>query len=424
MSRLSLQRQYDGILIFSVALLARLLWAAFSGLGPEAGADFSRYDTFSDNILAGNLNLETNLFILAPLFPYTFALAKLAFGANWFAGLGFIQILISSASTVYLSKAAILIFRKRSIAIAAGLLYALCLPTIYYTHLPSQESLFQSFFVISFYWLCRYSSSPSAGALAGFSIAFTLALLTKSHVILMIPLVFLFILLKRKATIKALSDAAILFAVIGLLTLPYGLYNLHANGTYVISSSGSGGHFLTGHNEDFYQWLVNTPPKGSAEFDRLAAMNFSAYQEKGIPAGSSHGQRQLIYLSRGLKWATENPSKSINLIAHNIQHHLRPGYSLRFQTIRNWSVAMLFNAPVYTLAYIEMARGLRRPGAHIPAYIVFVTMLAFVTIFYAQNRFRLITMEPIYILYSSPGIVAIANWMQGGWFARRSKSAV
>jgi hypothetical protein len=270
MTRYAPIQSHDAQLIFTVAFLARLLWALFSGLGPENGADFDRYDTLSNNILVGDFNLETKLFIVAPLFPYALALAKLIFGANWFVGLGLIQILISSASVVCLAKAANLIFHKRTIAITAGLLYALCLPTIYYTHLPSQESLFQSLFVISFYWLCRYSSSPSSPALAGFSIAFTLALLTKSHVIIMVPLVLAFIILKRKEAIKALIDAVILFAIIGLLTLPYGLYNLSANGSYVISSSGSGGFFLTGHNDDFYQWLVNTPPKRNGRIQAIS----------------------------------------------------------------------------------------------------------------------------------------------------------
>ena len=40
-------------LIFIAAVAARLLWAFLSGLGPEAGADFDSYNTFSDNILAG-----------------------------------------------------------------------------------------------------------------------------------------------------------------------------------------------------------------------------------------------------------------------------------------------------------------------------------------------------------------------------------
>jgi len=421
-NRFMLKRK-DAIVIFSVAFTARLLWGLFSGLGPEAGADFERYDTLSTNILNGEPNLETKLFIVAPLFPYALSLAKLIFGTNWFAGLGGIQILISSVSVVCLGAAAGLIFERRSIAITAGLLYALCLPTLYYTHLPSQESLFQSFFVISFWALCWYNSTPNRKILALFSVFFTLALLTKSHVILMIPMACALILSQDTPIKRRLTDAVLYLTVIGLLTMPYGLYNLKANGTYVISSSGSGGFFLTGHNEDFYSYVIRTPPKESQEFKRLHAMNFQAYSESGIPKNATHKQRQQIYLRRGLNWISQYPGKALHLLGANLAHHFKPGYSLKFQSFRNWLLALAFNAPIYTLAYIELLKQLKHPRRHLPAYAVFSTMLLFVVIFYAQNRFRLITIEPIYILYAAPGCVGIAYWLQRRWQRGRIHAA-
>jgi hypothetical protein len=411
----------DCIRIYFLALAVRLLWASLSGLGPEAGADFERYNTFSDNILSGDFNLETRLFITAPLFPYALALAKLSFGGNWFVGLGFFQILISSASVVCLAAAANIIFSKRSVAITAGILYAICLPTIYYTHLPSQESLFQSFFVIAFYGLCRYNIHPSRLNIVVFVIPFTLALLTKSHVILMVPLVAALILFKSRPFKARIVDVSILIFIISLLTMPYGLYNLKVNGSYVISSSGSGGFFLTGHNDDFYQWLINTPLKDSAEYTRLKQMKFHAYSEVGIPSNATHSQRQSIYMQRGITWARENPGKALNLSLHNLGHHLQPGYSLRFQSLPSWLTAMAFNLPIYILAYIELVKHLKSPKRHLPAYVIFVTMIIFATVFYAQNRFRLITVEPIYVLYASPGFLAIGIWLQKAWPFRKPK---
>jgi hypothetical protein len=412
MTSTALLKRQDAALIFGIAFLVRVLWALLSGLGPEAGADFERYDQMSDNILSGNFNLETKLFIVAPLFPYTLALAKLIFGSNWFAGLGAIQILISSASVVCLAASAALIFRRHSVAMTAGLLYATCLPTLYYTQLPSQESLFQSFFVIAFYGLCLYNAHPDRRSLLILSAFFTLALLTKSHVILMIPFICTLILIRNQNAKRALAHSAICLAIIGLLTMPYGLYNLKANGTYVISSSGSGGFFVTAHNDDFYEWLVHTPPKGTPAYRRLADMQFAAYTEDGIPANASHKLRQSMYLRRALGWVARNPWKALNLRFHNLWHHLQPGYSLRYQTWRNWAVSMTFNLPIYTLAYIELLRQIKTPRDHLPAYAVFTTMLLFVLIFYAQNRFRLITVEPIYVLYAAPGCVAIGSWIR------------
>jgi len=408
----ALLKRKDLALIFGAALLVRVLWALLSGLGPEAGADFGRYDLMSDKILAGNFNLETRLFIVAPIFPYTLALAKLIFGSNWFAGLGAIQILISSASVVFLAASADLIFRRHSVALTAGLLSAICLPTLYYTHLPSQESLFQSFFVIALFGLCRYNRHLDRRSLAFFSLFFTLALLTKSHIILMAPLVCGLILIRNKDIKRKLEHISIYLAMIGLLTMPYGLYNLKENGSYVISSSGSGGFFVTANNDDFYDLLIHTPPKGTPAYQRLVEMKFDAYSEEGIPANASHKQRQSVYLSRGIDWVTSNPWKAMNLRAHNLFHHLQPGYSLRFQSWRNWAIALAFNLPIYVLAYIELLMQLKTPRDHLPAYLVFITMLLFVLVFYAQNRFRLITVEPIYVLYAAPGCVAIASWIR------------
>ncbi|MFM1800283.1 MAG: hypothetical protein RLZZ117_2561 [Cyanobacteriota bacterium] len=415
-------KRSDIILIFALALLARVLWALFSGLGPEAGVDFDRWDAFSSAILQGRFNLETTvvhdpnldtrLFIAAPLYPYALALAKLVFQGQWFAGLGIIQILISSISVVYLAATARLIFKSRAVALTAGVVYALYLPTLYYAQLPSQESLFQSFFVISFYGLCRYNTFRDWRSLLFFSLFFTLALLTKSHVILMVPLVCALVVFCQPSVTRALAHVAIFLGIIALLTLPYGLYNLRVNGVYVISTSGSGGHFLTAHNDDFYTWLIRTPPKGTPEFERLADLRFSAFSKQGIPNDASHKERQSIYLRRGLDWIAANPSKALKLRVHNLLHYLQPGYSLRFQSFRNWLVALVFNVPIYILAYIELIKQLKTPRRHLPAYIVFVTMLLFVLIFYAQNRFRLITIEPIYVLYAAPGLLTIGSWIR------------
>ena len=415
-------RGKDLVLIVLVAVMARILWALLSGLGPEEGVDFSRWDHFSDSILQGDLNLETTviedpdldtrLFIAAPLYPYALAVGKLVFGRSWFAGLGIIQILISSASAACLAATADLIFRKRTVAITAGLLYAVYLPTLYFTHLPSQESLFQSFFVIAFFGLCQYNEKLNWQSILFFSIFFTLALLTKSHVILMVPLVIVLIVLRRSQPIKTIAHAAIFLGILGLMTMPYGLYNLQANQIYVVSSSGSGGHCLTGNNNDFYQWLIQTPLKGSAEYKRLADMRFTAFSKKGIAANASHEERQSIYLKRGLDWVIANPWKALNLRIHNLLHHLQPGYSLRFHSWRNWGVALAFNLPIYILAYIELLRHLSKPRHHLPAYLVFIAMILFVLIFYSQNRFRLITIEPVYVLYAAPGCVSIGSWIR------------
>ena len=399
----------DSFFVFITALIARLLWATFSGLGPEDAADFLRYDEFSDNIIGSQFNLETKLFILAPLFPYFLALIKIIFSSHWITGIAIIQVLISAISVVYFYKSADLIFRSRSISLTAGLGYALYLPTIYYVHLPSQESLFQSFFVISFYYLCAYNFKPNLGSLTKFSIFYSLALLTKSHIILMVPFVLLIIAAAKRNIIKILSNSIVFLALVFTISLPYGIYNLRANGVYVISSSGFGGFFLTGHNDDFYTWAINTPQKGTQEYGRLLRREYPILEITEVSENTTHKQLQAIYFQRGVKWIKENPVKTINLLKQNVWNHLRPGYALKYHSLKNWIIALIFNLPIYILGYIELLKGLRHPKPHLPAYSVFLMMMLFVLVFYAQNRFRLITIEPIYLLYASPGIASFVK---------------
>ena len=401
----------DIILIFIVALTARLVWALFSGVPVDSGGDFPRYDIFSDNIVNGNLNLKLDSFIVAPLFPYIFALFKYLSGKQWIYTLGGFQITLSAIASVYAAKTAWIIFKRRSISITSGLVYSLTIPTLYYVHTATQESLFQSIFIISIFYATSYCNSRNTKDLILFSILFTLSLLTKSHVILSIPLWSIMIFMVQKNIKKRLIDNAILFIIIVTMTLPYGLYNLQANGMYVISSSGGGYHFLTGHNDDFYKFMVNTPKKGTKEYTRLVNMEYPIFEEAIKGYNLTHKGNQKKYLEEGINWIKSNPIKYINLSVYNLLNHLRPGYSFKFHEFMPTLISLIFLIPIYILAYIELIKSINESPKHYPAYVVFLTMIFFVFIFYSQNRFRVITVEPIYLIYASPSITRLLKFI-------------
>ncbi len=397
----------DMLKIFVLAFSVRVLWALLSGIPASSGPDFLRYDNFSNNILNGNFNLKLDSFIVAPLFPYLLAAFKFAFGESWSYPISTFQIIISSIAAIFLGSTSLILFEKRSIAITSALLYSLSLPTLYFVHTASQESFFQSVLVISSYFVTRFCITRDRKNLIAFSILFTFALLTKSHIILSIPLWLIFIFLLRKDIKKSLIDSLILLSTIFFITLPYGVYNLQTNGMYIISSSGGGFHFLTGHNEDFYKFMVNTPEKNSQEYNRLLSMEFKIFDKTKLDSNTSHKQGQSKYFKAGKEWITANPWKAANLLIYNFVNHLRPGYSLRYHPFSAWLVALIFQLPIYFFAYMELLVSLRNPTNHFPAYVLFITMLMFALIFYSQSRFRAITVEPVYLLYASPQINTI-----------------
>ena len=83
-----------------------------------------------------------------------------------------------------------------------------------------------------------------------FAFLFSLAMLTKSHIILVAPFLLLSIVILYGLHKDTILDLCSVIGVIFVVTLPYGIYNKMVNGAYIISSSGQGLVFLFGHNDD------------------------------------------------------------------------------------------------------------------------------------------------------------------------------
>jgi len=403
--------------LFLLAISIRLLWLFVQPIDYLSTPDFFRYDEFSDNILQGNYDLDAGLFIAAPLISYVLALFKILFANNYLFFLGFFQVILSALSVVFLSASAGLIFASRVTSIVTGCIFSVYLPSLYFVYLPSQESIFQSLFIICFYYLVEFSISKRATSLVLFSAFFSLSALTKSHILLMLPLLLVAVGLWNQQSIKkrfvwvALS-ASIMFTIFS----PYGIYNYFVHETFIIASSGGGGFFLTSHNDDFYKWVIKTPPRDSDEFKRLKSLDFKAYRDTaaGFDKHTKHQDKQSAWLKHGLEWVFKHPSKNAELILFNLQNHLLPGYSTRFYTLAQSALMSSITALIFIPAYAEFFK-LRSQllVSHVPAMICVLSMILFVLLFYSQNRFRVVTVEPIYVIYASSFIAKVfANKMR------------
>jgi hypothetical protein len=400
-------------LIFFIALVFRILFAKYSGVD-RFGSDWGRYDYQSNNILLGQFNLETSLFITAPLYSYILAAFKYIFGQYYVHILEAMQIIFSAISAVYLAKTSFIIFEKEKISITCGIIYAIYPITIYFTHTFGQESIFQSLFIISIYFISKFLRCKIRIDLIIFSILFTLALLTKSHILLIIPFFIISILLNKGLGSSSILDVVIFIGIVLLLTLPYGVYNKVVNDVYVISSSGHGGHFLTGHNDDVYIYIVETPPLGSEEHTRIKNMDYKIFKELTQKLiGLSHAQKQSIYLNEGIKWMSENPIKTINLFIINLRDFLMPGFNIKHHPFNKWLFAFIMSVPVFLFAYVEIIKqSIKNYKHHLPVISIFLGMIIFSVVFYTQNRFRVITLEPFYVLYACSGFVSFYEYIR------------
>ena len=126
---------------------------------------------------------------------------KYIFGANYPSFLVFLQTALSAIAVICLMKTAEIIFHDYRKSLLCGIAYAVYPMTLYYTQLLSQESIFQSFFVISIYYLSKFLNIRQKKDLVLFSVCFSVALLTKSHINFIWP----FLLLGMLVTLKRVA---------------------------------------------------------------------------------------------------------------------------------------------------------------------------------------------------------------------------
>jgi len=394
-------------LIFFLAVFVRYMFSIFSGVDNFAGPDNFRYLEQSDRILEGDFNLEEKLFITAPLFPYTLALFKLLFASKYVFVLEAFQIILSGVSVIFLMLSSNLIFRNSYITLLTGVAYSIYPVTLYYAHQFSQESIFQSLFIISIYYFLVYMEKGRINSLLKFSLIFSLSLLTKSIILLIFPFLMLSVLIKFRLTKKTVGHIISCVAILLLMTFPYGAYNKVVNGSYVIASSGQGGHFLTGHNNDFYIYVTNPPPRDSSEYRRLRNMDYKIFDQLDpIIEGKNHKFQQDIYLQAGIKWSLENPKKFLELVWINVRNFIMPGFNILHHPFNMWLLTFMISLPIFIFAYVEIIRNLFvNYKSHLTTLSIFSGMLSVAIIFYAYNRYRVTTIEPYYVMYASSFIV-------------------
>lgn len=398
--------------IFIACLVVRgLFLAVTSGLDLDLDRDNRRYEEQSESILHGNFDLETQFFITAPFYPFTQAFFKLVLGEWWKFGIGLVQLLLASWSGVVLYRLAGMLFDRR-VALTAAAIHAVFPLTLLWVGTRAQDMPFQIALIFSLYALVTAARGDRPGRTALAALLFSVTFLTKSHILLFAPFIPLYYWLNMPAgPWRRVGHVALFTGICLAATLPFGLYNLRHHGLYVISSTGQGGHFLTGHNEDVYRFIVDPPPLGSAEHRRIFNMQYRAIDEIADSlAVLDHKGQQELYLAKGLEWCRENPGKLLELSAYDLYYFLLPGLNPHHYGRLTWLAMFVISLPLYAFAYAGLWMALRADlRKHGWMLGLVCAMVVFSVVFYVQNRFRTITLEPYYIIYGSFALLRFAR---------------
>ena len=170
-----------------------------------------------------------------------------------------------------------------------------------------------------------------------------------------------------------------------------------------MSSNGIKFHFYTGNSEFGYKSIVDVAQQGTEEFRLTRNMDMAYFNGDihNVIMEKPHTQKQDEYFNLGLMWIKQNPIKFIKLKIYDLGLFLTPGVSYRHYTFKSWLFSFLVSLPIYFFGYIGLYQSIRKNfKEHFFSLGLFLSMLMFSIIWYVQNRFRVITLEPIYILYS------------------------
>ena len=393
------------IFIFLSFFLVRFLFVQLSGYDNfKLQIDSYWYNTQSNDVLNGNFNLLRPLFITAPFFTYLQALIKIIFTSHWMIVLEFLQIIISSLSGVFLYKLSYELFYDKKKAILATLIFCFYPLTFWWVGTFTQDIWFQSFLIIFFYYFHIAINKNSLKLIIVAAIIFSITYHTKSHILLFSIFIPIIIFLKKNLNFSSKIKLVFIFASISILfSVPYGLYNLVANKTYVIGSSGLGGTFLTGHNEDAYLNHLKLNQLTLEQKKKFSNNLYSIYQDLESKMNNLNpSEKQKIMLHEGIKWVKENKYKTYELTIYHAKRFFTPGISNFWHPFEKWLVVLIISAPIYILAYISIVQLLFlnfKENFWILGLVL--SLFFFSTFFYYSGRFRVITLEPYYIIFAA-----------------------
>lgn len=391
------------ILLFLCCFISRVLFKLLSGYNNfELFTDSIRYDNLSNEIIAGQANMDIVAYLSAPLYSYTLALIKLLTGENWqFTAVAY-QFTLVSISAVYIYKISFSLFNNKHLATFASLAYIFYPLTLWYNFTLTQETSFQSFLIIALFYLLQAAKHHDFKHIIKGAVFYSLALLTKSHIILLLPFIILVLVIGKR-----FKQIVILLTILFIATLPHGLTNYNKHGVYTLSSHGNASFFLLAHSDQTYPCLLKSAgdkkefSSGGCDPTFVFDINYD-FVGHGKVNALSVAERNKKRFELAFNWILDNPNKFIELKIFGLKRFILPGldwYQFKFSF---WLVSLLIGLLIYIPGYWALYKGLRSNWQnHIFMLALILICAAIFIVFFPVNRFRVITMEPLLIVYAT-----------------------
>ncbi len=404
------------LVLVLLLVLTRATWIFWMGPNRMEAPDIIEYTTLAERVISGNFDMGLYRFIRPPGLPVLMASMRMLAPGSWEILLLAWNFLFSVAAGASLYFFCLSFFSSRRLARFALFLYVIHVPLMIYSAYISSEPAYLFFAASSLLCFQKSITLKSWPWLIAFTFSLFLASSFRTTILIALPIFWGWLLLlgvQREKKLFAFATASIVLFF--TLSAPFGLYNLEKHGIFVISSNGGSFLFLNANSDAGYKDAVLYNKLSDQE--QYFVKNFSEYGENFFGADFnqilllSQKEKQAEFRRLAFNWIKENPRKFLEAKTANLLRVLLPGRSPKHVAFQDWLLSFLLALPVYLLCYIgmgtELARSRECEFSRIWLLGFFVMNAAALVIFLYTYRYKVYSLEFVYIPYAAAG----SNWL-------------
>ncbi len=391
-----------------MALAARLAATAAVGFSTVRFADAPAY-LFAARALAetGHYPRRTEEFLFRPPGYPAFLVAATLGHPERIAAAKVANAVLGSLAALLVAALAARLFRRRSVAVAAGILAAFHPPFLLASADLQSEPLFLVLLLCAGYLLLASTDRPSSNLALFAGVFLALAALTRSSALVLAPLL-LAPLRDRRHPLRA--GAHVAFSALlgfGAALAPWTARNLLEFREVILVNDGAG-YLFYGRNSEAAIGMAKAKSRedletASAELERARRERIAA-----LPAEvrSSPGRLSRALFSAALAERRANPRGTLRLLAWKSWDWLRPYPDPRFWPRSAVVILGLYFTALAACAIVGLATAERRGGRAFCLLFLAVTMLLHVVL-ETSWRYRSVYWDPVLILYASSGAAVL-----------------
>lgn len=405
-------------IILSIAFILRLLFVLETFEHPffkYLFSDSKIYFSWAVNIVETNNWIGSEVFFMAPGYPYFLAIVFAVFGKSIFL-VKILQIIFSclTVALIYLSGKEL---GEKAIAILAASLAAIYAPFIFYSGSILSETL-QLFFISLFLFLILKQNSFSNTKnifLVGIALGFA-AIFRGNVLIFIMPIILWLYFQKEKFEfVKQNFMKAVVVLIIGtaLPILPITLRNISVSEDFVLLTSNGGINFYLGNNENALG--IFSAPQNFDLYADLSGKNF-AEQVSGKKLTSAEASS--FWMKQGWGYIIANPVDAFLLTvkklflffdeSENPQSTVMDIEFARDNTSNTLKLPLLNFYLIFLLAFVGLFFLLKNNAKYSLLFYLALAYTVSIIIFFVNGRFRL-GVTPIMILLAASGTFALIS---------------